>query len=173
MRRLLAAVFVILALFAATNVYAGEMSITKCTVTAGKAEGYDTYDTIVVSGEMDATADDLSDADNIQVTIDSNDMVSPCVQSFPIDETTFKNGKYKCSKTENSSKTSFTFDTKTTKFSFTAKNVDLSGLSCLLTVQIEIGDYNAETEVDEAIVNGVKKPIPIKLYDGRQECITS
>ena len=162
MRRLLAAVFVILALFAVSNVYAGELSATKCTVTAGKTEG---YDTILVSGEMNAAADDLSGADNIQVTVDSNDM-DTFVQTFPRDANTYKNGKYKCSKTENSSKTSFTFDTKTLKFSFTAKTVDLSGLSCPLTVQIEIGDYNAETEVDEAIVNGPKSPIPIKLMMG-------
>jgi len=163
MRRLLAAVFVILALFAATNVYAGEMSVTKCKITAGKTEG---YDTILVSGTMNATADDLSDADNIQVTVDSSDMVNPCVQSFPIDETTFKKGKYKCSKTEDSSKTSFTFDTKTSKFSFTAKNIDLSGLGCPLTVEIEIGDYTGAAEVNEAVVNGAKKPIPIKLMMG-------
>jgi hypothetical protein len=164
MRRLLAAVFVILALFAATNVYAGELSVTKCTVTAGKTEG---YDTILLSGKMNATADDLADADNIQVTVDSVDMVNPCIKTFPIDITkTFKKGKFKCSKTENSSKTSFTFDTKTSKFSFTAKNVDLSGLSCPLTVRIEIGGYNADTEVNEAVVNGEKKPIPIKLMMG-------
>jgi hypothetical protein len=163
MRRLLVAVFVISALFAVSNVYAGELSVTKCTVTAGKTEG---YDTIVVSGEMNAAADDLSGADNIQVTVDSEDIVSPCVQSFPIDETTLKNGKYKCSRTENSSKTSFTFDTKTSKFSFTARNVDLLGLGCPLTIGIEIGDYNAETEVGEAIVNGPKSPIPIKLMMG-------
>jgi hypothetical protein len=88
------------------------------------------------------------------------------VQTFPIDANTYKKGKYKCSKTENSSKRSFAFDIKTSKFSFTAKNVDLSGLSCPLTVQIEIGDYNAETEVGEAIVNGPKSPIPIKLMMG-------
>jgi len=168
MRRLLAVVFVILALFAATNVYAGAMSVTKCKITAGKTGG---YDTILVSGTMNATADDLSDANNIQVTIDSSDMVNPCVQSFPRDETTFKNGKYKYSKPGDSSKTSFTFDTKTSKFSFTAKNVDLSGLSCPLTVQIEIGDYTGEAEVNEAIVNGAKKPIPIKLMMGVKDSL--
>jgi hypothetical protein len=140
-----------------------EMSITKCKVTAGKTEG---YDTIVVSGKMDATADDLSDANNIEVTVDSNDMVNPCVQSFSIDETTLKNGKYRYSGTEDGVKESFKYDVKTGKFSFTAKNVDLSGLGCPVSVGIEIGDYNATAEVNEAIVNGTKKPIPIKLMMG-------
>jgi len=163
MRRLLAAVFVISALFAATNVCAGEMSVTKCTVTAGSK---DNSDAISFSGQMNATADDFNGVSVIEVTVDSNDMVNSCVQSFPINETTFKNGKYKCSKTENSSKTSVTFDTKTTKFSFTAKNVDLSGLGCPLTVEIRVGDYTGAAEVNEAIVNGAKKPIPIKLMMG-------
>ena len=141
----------------------GDIKVTKCTVTAGSK---DNSDAISFSGTMDTTADDISATSSIEITVDSDDMVNPCVQSFPINETTFKKGKYKCSKTENSSKTSFTFDTKTTKFSFTAKNVDLSGLGCPLTIEIEIGDYIAETEVDEVIVNGPKKPIPIKLMMG-------
>jgi hypothetical protein len=140
-----------------------DMSVEKCTVTAGKTEG---YGTIVVSGTMNATADDLSDADNIQVTIDSEDIVGPCVQTFPIDEDSFKKGKYNYARTENASKTSFKFDTKTGKFSFTAKNVELAGLGCPLTIEIEIGDYICTAEVDEAIVNGPKKPIPIKLMMG-------
>jgi hypothetical protein len=109
---------------------------------------------------MNATTDDFNDA-NVVVTIDSNDMVSPCVKTFPINSTTFKNGKFKCS----ASNASFALDTKTTKFSFTAKNVSLKGLSCPLTVQIKTGDYNATTEVDETIVNGTK-PIPINFLMG-------
>jgi peptidoglycan/xylan/chitin deacetylase (PgdA/CDA1 family) len=144
------------------SVIYGEMSITKFTVTAGSK---DNSDKISISGNMDATADDFNSISVIEVTVDSNDMVNPCVQTFPINETTFKKGKYKCSKTENSSKTSFTFDTKTSKFSFTAKNVDLSGLGCPLTIEIEIGDYTGAAEVNEAIVNS-KKPIPMKLMRG-------
>jgi hypothetical protein len=144
------------------------MSVEKCKVTAGKTEG---YGTIVVSGEMNADADDLSDADNIQVTVDSEDIVNPCVQSFPINENSFKKGKYNYSRTENASKTSFKFNTKTGKFSFTAKNVELSGLGCPLTIEIEIGDYICTAEVDEAIVNGPKKPIPIKLMMGVKDAL--
>jgi len=140
----------------------GVISVNKCSVTAGSKAN---SDKISISGNMDATADDFNGVSVIEVTVDSNDMVNPCVQTFPINETTFKKGKYKCSKTEDSSKTSFTFDTKTSKFSFTAKNVDLSGLGCSLTIEIEIGDYTGAAEVNEAIVNG-KKPIPIKLMKG-------
>jgi hypothetical protein len=139
------------------------VAVTKCTVAAGSK---DNSDTISISGSMGATADDFSGASVIEVTVNSEDMVNSCVQTFPIDEKSFKKGKYNYARTENASKTSFKFDTKTGKFSFTAKNVDLSGLACLLTVQIKIGDYTGEAEVNEAIVNGAKKPIPIKLMMG-------
>jgi hypothetical protein len=134
-----------------------EISVTNCSVTAGKEK----RDTISISGLMNATASDFNDANVIEVTIDSNDMVSPLVKTFPIDSNTFKKGKYKYSMVAGTSKTSFAFDTKTLKYSFSAKNVDLSGLACPLTVQIEIGDYNAVTEVNESVVNGPKKPIPV------------
>ena len=137
--------------------------IKKCSVTAGSTIN---SDKISISGQMNATTDDLSAASSIEVTIDSNDMVSPCVQTFPINDKTLKKGKYSYAKTESGSKKSFTYSTKTGKFTFTAKNVDLSGLACPVTFQIKIGDYIAETEVDEAIVNGVKKPIPMKLMMG-------
>ena len=150
--------------YASTSPKSYSVSITKCTITAGSS------DTILISGMMNATADDFNDA-NVVVTIDSNDMVSPCVKTFPINGKTFKKGKYNCSKTEGTSKTSFTFDTKTSKFSFTAKNVDLSGLSCPLTVQIEIGDYNATAVLDETIVNGPKTPIPINLMMGVKDSL--
>jgi hypothetical protein len=158
MRHLLAAVFVILALFAVSNVYAGELSVTKCTVTAGSKVD---SDKISFSGTMDATADDFNGA-NVVVTIDFNDMVSPCVKTFPINGTTFKKGKFNCSV----SNASFTLDTKTSKFSFTAKNVSLKGLSCPFNIEINIGGYNATTEVYEDEVNGPKSPIPIKLMMG-------
>jgi|GEM_PF-6243242 len=140
-----------------------ELTITKCTVTAGKTEG---HGTIVVSGEMNATADDLSGADNIEVTVVSEDIASPYVQSFPRNSDTFKNDKYSYSGTEDGVTESFKYDVKTGKFSFTAKNVDLSGLGCPLTIEIEIGDYTGTAEVNETIVNGTKKPIPIKLMTG-------
>ena len=137
------------------------MSIAKCTVTAGSK---DNSDTISLSGTMNATADDFS-GDNVVVTVNSSDMVSPLVETFPI-AGNFKGGKFNGS----TSNASFALDTKTTKFSFTAKNVDLSGLSCPLTVQIKIGDYDVTVEVGETIVNG-GKPIPINLLMGVQNSL--
>jgi hypothetical protein len=57
-------------------------------------------------------------------------------------------------------------DTKTAKFTFTAKGVSLQGLSCPLSVEVNVGSYTGKGDVDETIVNGAKKPIPIKLMMG-------
>jgi len=156
MRCILAVVFVFVALFAATNVYAEEMSITKCTVTFGTTED---SDTIAVLGKMDATTNDFSASLIVVVSIDSDNWDDTYIQGFPINGTTFKRGRYKCSITEGSLTTSFIFNTKNSRFSFTAENVDLSGLVYPLTIGIEIGDYYAETEVNEA-AHGPKKQIP-------------
>jgi hypothetical protein len=141
----------------------GLLAITKCTVTAGKKVN---SDTISFSGTMNATADDFNDA-NVVVTIDSNDMNSPCVQTFPINSKTFKKGKYSYSGTKDGVKKSFKYDVKTGKFSFAASKVSLCGLACPVTVQIKIGDYIGTTQVDEDVANGPKKLIPIKLTDCR------
>ena len=135
----------------------GLIQVTKCTVTAGSK---DNSDAISFSGTMDATADNFNGA-NVVVTIDSNDLVSPLVKAFPISGKTFKNDKFKSS----ASNASFALDTTTSAFSFTAKKVDLSGLSCPFNVRIEIGDYISTADVNEAIVNGTK-PIPINLLMG-------
>jgi hypothetical protein len=120
---------------------------------------------------MSAAADDFNDANYIQVTIDSNDMVNPLVRTFPINETTFKNGKYNYARTENASKRLFKFDTKNGKFTFMVKNVDLTGLDCPLTIEIKVGNYVGVGEADEDIVNGPKKPIPIQLMRGVKDTL--
>jgi hypothetical protein len=138
--------------------------VKKCNVSAGSK---DNTDRISFSGTMNAGTGNILDAGAVEVTIDSNDMANPCILTFPVNETTFKKGKFRCS----ASNASFVFNTKTSKFSFTAKNMDLSGLGCPLTVQIEIGDYNSTAEIDETIVNGPKKPIPILLMMGVKDAL--
>jgi hypothetical protein len=135
--------------------------ITKCTVAAGK----NNIGTISISGTMDVNANDLNDANSFTITVDSNNMLSPCTKIFPVDGNSFKKGKYSYSLTENGSKKSFKYDTKTGKFSFTAKNVDLSGLYCPVTMRITISNSSGSGHAGERIVNG-QKPVPITLMPG-------
>jgi hypothetical protein len=142
--------------------------VTKCTVTAGSKP---TSDSILASGYIDGAADGFLAPGSVVVTITSANMVNPCVQMFPIDGTTYKNGKFKSSRTVTPLKTSFTFDTKTSKFTFSAKNVSLKGLSCPLSIETAIGGYTGKSDVNETIVNGSKKPIPIKLMMGVKDSL--
>jgi len=141
----------------------GSLQVTKCSVAAGRKVN---SDKISFSGTMDATADDFTDT-NVVVTIDSNDMASPCIITFPINNKTWKvtKGKYSYSGTESKIKKSFTYNLKTGKFSFAASKLDLCGMACPLTVQIEINSYVGTAEVNEDVANGPRKPIPAKLTD--------
>ena len=103
------------------------VSITKCTVSAGK----NNIGTISISGTMDVNANDLNDVNSFTITVDSNNMLSPCIKTFPVDGNSFKNGKYSYSLTESGSKKSFKYVPATGKFSFIAKNVDLQACPVL------------------------------------------
>ena len=139
-----------------------QIKVVKCSVTSGSKIN---SDKISFSGIMYATADDFNDGNFVEVTIDSEDMVTPCVQKFPINGKTFRKGNYSYSGTENGVNKSFKYNIKSGKFSFAAKNVDLSGLGCPLTFEIRVSDYFGTAEVNETIVNG-RKPIPINLMMG-------
>jgi hypothetical protein len=138
------------------------VSITKCTVAAGK----NNIGTISISGVMDVNAHNLNDVNSFTITVDSNNMLSPCTEIFPVDGNSFKKGKYSYALTESGSKKSFKYDTATGKFSFTAQNIDLSGLACPVTMRITIGDFAGAGHAGERIVNGLRKPAPITLILG-------
>jgi hypothetical protein len=133
------------------------VAVKKCSVIAGS--NYNSG-TISFSGTMNAITGHMSATSAVEVTVDSNDMISPCVLTFPINDKTFKKGNYSYSGTENGVKKSFTYKLKTGKFTFAASNVNLLGLGCPMTVAIKVGDYIGAADVNEAIV---KKPIPINL----------
>jgi hypothetical protein len=120
---------------------------------------------------LNATEADFNAAigDNIIITIEADDIpnLDVTTYSFPVTAASFTKGKYKAPKVKAAKKsdpaTSFKVDTIKGKMSFSAKKVDLTGLSCPITINIQIGDYSTEMQVDENIVNGSKKPCPPEL----------
>jgi hypothetical protein len=137
------------------------ITIDKCKITAGKT---DANDSISVSGRINPWSTDLLSG-KIEVNIFSDGIPVPCSITFPIDnyEHIYESGKFRYSGTENGVRKSFKLDLyANNKFAFTAKNVNLSGLTCPLNVRIDICDYNAQTALDETVVNG-KNPLPINL----------
>jgi hypothetical protein len=148
----------------------GAAQIDKCQVKAGKnGKG----DSINFSGLTGFTENDLNEAigGDIVVTIEADDIpdLNATTFRFPIEDDYIKKGKYKSPKVKAVDKsdpvTTFQLDTIKGKFKFDAKSVDLTGLSCPITVTIQIGDYKAEMVVDEDIVNGTK-PCPPELMEG-------
>jgi len=142
--------------------------VTKCTVRAGSKPS---SDSISVSGYIDGAADAFSGFGSAVATITSADIVSPCLQTFPIDGATYKNGQFKSTKTASPLRTSLTVNTRTSKFTFSARNVSLKGLSSPLNFESAIGASTAATEVNETIINGKSRPIPIKLMMGVKDSL--
>ena len=171
--------WVIFVLAAGPLLSAQAADIQKCTATAGKGRksepfrgltGFIARDSIRFSGLLDAAAGDIDNADEIVVTIDSEYMSQPLPFAFPINDSTFKKGKYrytspKVKGDKNAPKTSFKFNPRNRKWAFRAQKVDLTGLSCPMTVKIQIGAYVSEVQLGEDIVNG-NKPIPIQFMMG-------
>jgi len=145
---------------------AGYMRIDKCKVKAGKnGKG----DQIQFQGYLDATSDNLIEADNVIVTIEADDIPDLNATTFMSPITLLKKGKYKYKSPKSTTRpqTSLQIDTaKKHKVKFKLKNADLTGLSCPITVKIQIGDYVAEVVLNENIVNGTKKSCPPELMEG-------
>ncbi|MGA2679453.1 MAG: GLUG motif-containing protein [Sedimentisphaerales bacterium] len=143
--------------------------ISQCVVKAGNT------DYISISGRMTATSNVFDEAKSsgntnfVKVTISSDDM-DPCVITFHVNNKTWKRGRFDYCGTANGIKKSFSYNVKTGKFAFAASNINLSGLECPLTIDINVGDYTGTTEIDETIVNG-RRPIPIKLLMGVKDSL--
>ena len=124
-----------------SSVISGIINVTKCTVAAGSKIN---SDSISFSGTMDANAADFNYADNsvdanfVRVTVSSVYM-DPCVITFPVIGKTWKKGKFTGTITNKPSKMSFTFDTKKMIFSFSAGNIDLTGVVPRLVLRYRLG----------------------------------
>ena len=153
----------------------GTMVVTKATVKAGKVRG---LDSISFSGSLNATNADLTAAigRTVTVTIESAYIPAPgaITYTFQVPAASVIGGKYKSPKVTSVNKTapvtSFSLDTIKRTMSFSAKNVDLTGLACPITFRVQFGDYAAETQVNENIVNGTK-PCPLPLVMGVKDSL--
>lgn len=142
-----------------------ELTITKFTAKAGKLYNQDQAQ---FKGLMDAAESDILDSNEIIVSIDASYIPDPnnTTWTFPVNGEAYKNGKYNYARTENASQSFLKYDPANGKVQFKVKNEDLTGLSCPMMVTITIGDYTAQIELDEDIVNGTKKPCPPEFLMG-------
>jgi hypothetical protein len=155
---------------------AGFIQIDKASIKAGK--NADT-DSIKLSGLLDASEDDLLAAigGNVVVSFMADYIPgSGAIEYiFPVKAEYLKSGKYTSPKVKAVSVTSFSLDTSKGTIKFSAKKVDLTGMSCPVTCRVTIGDdiYIAEVEMNEDIVNGPKKPCPLPLIMGLSDSLNA
>lgn len=149
----------------------GSVLIDKALVKAGKITA---SDSIKLSGFLDATEAVLRAAigGTVTVLLEADTIPGPgaIAFTFPLELMYLNNGKYASPKTrpvlDTDPVTSFKLDTKTGKFKFYGKGMDLTGLRCPITLTVTIGDYSAQTQLGEDMVNGLRKPCPLPLLMG-------
>ncbi len=148
----------------------GTLHIARANVKAGKFRG---ADSMKFSGLLSATAADLNTAmgGSITLSIEADTIPDPAETTFrfPVNDLTFKKGKYKSPKFKPENKTDpvvqLAFDTNKGRLNFSSKNLDLTGVGCPITIRIEFGDFAAVATLTADIVNG-KKPCPPELMMG-------
>ena len=159
-----------------SNTDLNNITITKCTVKAGKTQytgdgDYnDMQDAFTASGTIRSVPADLNAVTHIDVNIISADGNSTFFKTIPFNAASdLKKNKYK--HTAKISKgnltqgavTSLAIDFNKKSFAATVKNADLTGLYCPLHLVITIGDSVFSGTTGETIVNGPKKSIPTRL----------
>jgi hypothetical protein len=149
--------------FKGTSSPALQLTITKCTVKAGK---YDSEDSITISGTIGVTPAEFI-GNNVEVNIGG-----VYLEEIPASLFKAKNGKYsyayRIPRNGEGGITSLVIDTNKHKFTFQAKKVDLTCLKCPFDLEIQISDYWGKGTADESIVNG-KRFIPIQLMSGWED----
>jgi hypothetical protein len=140
-----------------------EIQIQQCQVRAGKTAGADQFQ---ITGLMDANQADFMTAENIQITLNGDYMLQPLVLIYPINEVTFKEGKFNYSGSDQDLLSTFKYNLKSGQFTCKAAPVDLTGLHCPFSLDILIGDFAASALADEDRVNGSKLPCPPELLMG-------
>jgi len=151
------------------------LTITKCTVTAGKTQYHnnadynDMKDAFTASGTISLPAD-CNDINSVEVNIisvtDGNVVYTETLTDFNPALVNSK-AKYthsaKVSKGQPGKITSLILDFRKRTFAIKAKNIDLTGLTCPVQLGFTIGSYEMSGRADETVVNGSKQPIPVRL----------
>ncbi len=154
-----------------------DTSIEKCVIKAGKTQYAELgpedddaskmKDSFTISGTI-PNFNNLDEIDNVIVNLISGDgeTIIYTEEIDPIDylDTARRMFKYsyKAPRDEEGAITSFIIDFNRNIFSIKAQNIDLTGLTCPVTLELGIGDVTISATADETIINGGKL-IPIRL----------
>jgi hypothetical protein len=153
-----------------------DVNIDKCTITAGVGKKSQ-LDAITCSGTFadPISGTDINSASAVHIKIYTASNPTGYSGTIALDPTKGKKGKYTCKYqipkgSPGGAITAFNLDLNKQTFSFQAQNISLGGLSCPLSIKIEIGNYVGVGYASENIVNG-KKLIPTSLMTGYSDTI--
>jgi hypothetical protein len=138
------------------------MTVSKCTVTAGKVQG---QDSITASGTVVLPdVNHISDISTVVVTITSttDDYVVYTETLTDFDATAVKSKHKYTHKGQAGKITSVTLDFRKGTFAIAAKNIGLTGLACPFEIKFTMGSNELKGNAYEDKVNGTKT-IPTRL----------
>ncbi|MGA2093737.1 MAG: glycoside hydrolase family 5 protein [Sedimentisphaerales bacterium] len=162
------------------------LTISKCTVKAGKTQGANgsdianIKDSFTASGTLAHITPDFNFVDSLEVNIislknpDSNLIYT---RTIPFSASQVVKGKYtytyKIPKGGAGAITSLKFDFNQRKntFAIQTKNINLTGLGAPLQLNIKMGPYTLTGTASETIINGSKKLVPTRLMRMFQDTI--
>ena len=150
------------------------LTVNKCSVTAGKTQGIDSNDisnikdVFAASGTMASSPMGLYAVNQIDINIvslaDGNTIYSKNIDFNYVSDVVKNKYKYsyKIPKGAAGAITSLQIDFTKKTFAIKANNINLTGLACPLRLDIKMDNYTLSGDVNEVIVNG-KKSIPTRL----------
>jgi hypothetical protein len=149
-----------------------DLTIKKMTVKAGKIR--DSQDTFLVLGSLVDSPADFTGADSISIRFGPENNPELFTQTIPFTDENLKLSTSKPSlayKGTTGAITNLKVDLAKASFSVLAANINLSGLSSPVTLQILFGSYHGKITVAEDVINGSKKPVPIFLLSGDTDAL--
>ncbi|MBN2375410.1 MAG: hypothetical protein JXD22_03350 [Sedimentisphaerales bacterium] len=156
----------------------GDITISKLTINAGKSRETPS-DKITILGTLTDAPESFDGTENLSVQIRSGTEsfngldVSIPINTDPGVKLSASKGITKKLKYLNSSAPSvvISIDLAKGKFAYTAQNADLTGLKDTVSVTLSLDDFTVSEEVDEDIINGTRKLIPLSLLSGHTDAL--
>jgi hypothetical protein len=163
-------------LYEGTLEHTSILTISRCTVKAGKTQGADDNDIanikdmFTASGTLIHITPDFNMVDSVEVNIvslknpDGNQIY---IETIPFSMSQVVKGKYtytyKIPKGDAGAITSLKIDFNKNTFVIKAKKIDLTGLGASLQLNIIMGPYTLTGTASETIINGSRKLVPTRL----------
>jgi len=135
------------------------VTITKNTIKAGKVQGQDSFQAAATFASSPPSFDGITQID-VNIISGANDVIY--TESVDFDSADVKKGKFKYSNRASGAINALQIDFNKKKFTIKAKNIDLTGLTCPVQLQITMGNYLLPGVAAESVVNG-SKTIPVRL----------